>query len=170
MSRVKTAKFSLKRHDLGDASPGALLREADIASAHLLAAKKALVSRDLALATDHFFKAAAIAVNVAFTSRTHEIRIPDDVMSRMEETCEEASGGIYRIMRLVAARKLAKHVRRMHPSGSAKKAVLVKTNHPVDLWFRMTKKGIPLNDLRVLPAGIAVTGHSVDDIREVIGN
>lgn len=155
-------------HDLGNVSPSALTREADIAQSHLMTARKALVGRDLALAMDHYFKAAAIAVNIAFTSRTHEIPVASGTMQSLQSVCEEAAGGIYKIMKVVVTRKISKHNRLLHPDAARQRRVLIKTSRPVDLWFRLSKKGIPLKNLRMLPEGVAVTGCSVQNVREAL--
>lgn len=150
---------------LGDVTPGALLKEAARAEETMIHGASALAAGRTVEATKHLIASVTIAVNVLFTARTHDVKLPQAVMNRMQEVGEKASRGIQKAMRLVADQKISKHNRLMH---AVPRVTIVKTAKPLELWFRMTKKGIPLRNLRVVPAGIAVTGRTLAEVKRAI--
>lgn len=155
----------MKSWGLGDVSVPALAREATRANTLLLQGQQALLGGRSVEATKGFFAAAALAVNVAFTVRTHGVKLSDRVMNRMEEICSEASDGIAKVMRLVVARKMTKHNRLKHNMPGV---TVIKTDKPLALWFRMQKHGIPLRNMRVTPIGVAVTGRTLAEVQKAM--
>ena len=77
------ARTSMPHELSGDVSPQALLVEAKKALSLYKTGMEQLVAACYSEAMDSFFKAAAIAVNVSFTARTHEVPVSDELLSRM---------------------------------------------------------------------------------------
>jgi len=105
-----------KGHDgaLAEVTAQTLIEEADWACKFLVLGKQALAQRELSPAFDAFFKASSIAVNVIFTANTHGIEIPDRVVQDMNDIIAQSSEYVRQGMRMIAARKVARHARQMH--------------------------------------------------------
>src|SRR3989304_6063959 len=115
MASLRSIGPDLSMHDLGDVTPQALVSESKTALDAFRCAMKELMSGRLAPAMDGFFKSAAIAVNVIFTARTHDVELPDGLVEKMDALAAQATHGIKKVTKMVAMKKIMEHEGVHHP-------------------------------------------------------
>lgn len=112
--RMTTTIANLRRHDLGDVTPAALIKEGQSAVSFLRSGMDALLNAQYDQAVDLFFKSAAIACNVTFTARTHDVPVPEELVRRMCMVSDRATCGIKKVMVAIATRRILDHESMMH--------------------------------------------------------
>ena len=195
---MKTQK--METSTFGDVTSESLMVEAKTAFGHLRCATEAMLSGDLGTAMDGFFKAAAIASNIAFTARTHGTEIPEEFLCKMEKLSACATHGIKKVMKAIVTKKLLKHESLFHDGAvpvpvAASLSATTETeipeeileimkakrrgspfpeefrqpegpelfSHPdrIELFWYFVGKGVPREDMRVIPGGVLVSARSI---------
>ncbi len=168
-------------HDLGDVTPQALVAEAKKALSLYRTGMEQLVGACYSEAMDSFFKAAAIAVNVTFTARTHDTALPESICEKMEILVTRATKGIKKVMKAVAMKKVLKHETLFHESSDMPRAVATtaglgesKVNltfipHPdrVQLFFHLVGAGVPRTAMKAVPGGVLVENSYLPMVQKV---
>jgi hypothetical protein len=168
-------------HDLGDVTPQALVAEAKNALSLYRTGMEQLVGACYSEAMDSFFKAAAIAVNVTFTARTHDTALPESICEKMEILVTRATKGIKKVMKAVAMKKVLKHETLFHESSDMPGAVATtaglgesKVNltfipHPdrVQLFFHLVGAGVPRTAMKAVPGGVLVENSYLPMVQKV---
>ena len=109
------SKVMVRMNGLGDSvGMDVLIREAEVACRFLKAGHHGLASKDWNAAVENYFKAAAVATNVVFTSKVHGLKLPEAVVSDMNCVITDSTRGIQAVMKVVAAKKMLQHERLMH--------------------------------------------------------
>jgi len=146
VGRKGTFAKTVMTHDLGDVTPEALMVEAKTAFCHLRCATEALLSGDLSTAMDGFFKAAAIASNIAFTARTHGVGVSEEFLCKMEKLSCCATHGIKKVMKAIVTKKLLKHEGLFHDGApvlsptTVLSDTLVEEETPIEILRLMQEK------------------------------
>jgi hypothetical protein len=98
----------------GEPTVGTIVREAEWAIKFLITGKREFASHNWTEAIDLFFKSANIATNVISTAHMHEIDLPDQVVTDMENVISESTSGIKKVMKAMAAKVMIHHERDFH--------------------------------------------------------
>jgi hypothetical protein len=169
-------------HDLGDVTPQALVGEAKKALSFYRTGMEQLVGACYSEAMDSFFKAAAIAVNVTFTARTHDTALPESAHQKMELLVASATKGIQKVMKAVAMKKVLKHEALFHESSEVPATAVATTAgfgdskveltfipHPdrIQLFFHLVGAGVPRTALKAVPGGVLVENGYLATVQKV---
>lgn len=179
VGRKGTFARTVMTHDLGDVTPEALVAEAKKALAFYRIGMEQLVGACYSEAMDSFFKAAAIAVNVTFTARTHGTVISDELYEKMDLLVARATKGIKKVMKAVAMKKVLKHETLFHesPAGmvqassssmgeSDSQMTFVPGTDRIRLYFRLVGADVPEDSLKVVPGGVLVDNRYLHKLGE----
>lgn len=110
----RTTSANLAMHDLGDVTPQALIQEAKASISLLQCGTKELLEAKYAEALNSFFKSAAIACNVVFTAKTHDVVVPQTVVDKMCMVSERATHGIKKVMKAIVLKYMISHEKAYH--------------------------------------------------------
>ena len=119
-------KTLVRMSGLGDVNPEVLIREAEVACRFLKSAQRAFLSKEWHRSIEDYFKAAAVATNVIFSSKIHGLKLPEQVISDMNCVISEGTLGIKLVMKAVATRGLMHHEAKLHKGQKAEAAVFMK--------------------------------------------
>lgn len=120
------SKTLVRMNGLGDVTAVTLIREAEVACSMLKFGHASFAKEDWHKAIDAYFKAAAIATNVIFTSNVHNIEIPDQVNLDMNCIIAEGTKGIKMVMKVVATKGLIHHERELHKTKKQHAAAFMR--------------------------------------------
>ena len=98
----------------GEPTVESIASEAEWAIKFLMIGKREFVSHNWTEAIDLFFKSANIATNVISTAHMHEIDLPENILKDMENVAAEATMGIKKVMKAMAAKVMIHHERDFH--------------------------------------------------------
>lgn len=134
---VVRRSIQLHNGSLGMVSPETLIREADWACRFLMLGHKMLAQRDLEQAIDAYFKAAAIATNIVFSSNVNNMRLPEKVYDDMNCIIHEATRGMKSIMKVIAVKKVTIHEREQHGKKPVERKVAGRLS---DLMAKLARR------------------------------
>lgn len=120
------SKVLVRMNGLGEATTMTLVREAEVACSMLKAGHAAFAKEAWHPAIDAYFKAAAIATNVIFTSNVNNIDLPDAVNRDMNCIIAEGTKGIKMVMKVVATKGLIHHERELHKTKKQHAAAFMR--------------------------------------------
>jgi hypothetical protein len=120
-SRGPAAKTLVRMNGLGHADPLVLVREAELACRLLMNAQKHFSKMEWHSSIESYFKAAAIATNVIFTSKVEHLPIPQAVVADMDTVISKSTEGIKHVMKAVAAKSMIHHEKSFHKAQDTRK-------------------------------------------------